>query len=60
MVALSISALGPTLLTMDVWIDDRHRPSFPPAGPWRPRLPVQPALSSAQLCWLSALWMLSL
>ena len=28
MVALSISGLGPTLLTMDVWVDDRHWPFF--------------------------------
>lgn len=28
MVAVFISGLGPTLLTMDVWIDDRHWPLF--------------------------------
>lgn len=38
---------GPTLLNRDVWIDDRHWPFFPPAGPWRPGLPVQPRLCSA-------------
>lgn len=29
MVAVFISGLGPTLLTMDVCRDDRHRPFFP-------------------------------
>lgn len=28
MVAVSIFGLGPTLLTMDMWIDDRHWPFF--------------------------------
>lgn len=28
MMAVFISGLGPTLLTMDVWIDDRHWPFF--------------------------------
>lgn len=28
MVAVFISGLGPTLLAMDVWIDDRHWPFF--------------------------------
>lgn len=47
MVAVFICGLGPTLLTMDVWIDDRHWPFLLPAGPRRPGLPVQPELSSA-------------
>lgn len=49
MVVVFIPGLGPTLLTTDLWIDDRYCPPPPllHAGPWRPGLPDQPP---AQFC----------
>ncbi|MEQ2287979.1 hypothetical protein AMECASPLE_018306 [Ameca splendens] len=59
-VVVFIPGLGPRLLTTDLWIDDRHGPFFPMLVHGDLASLFSPLLSSAQLCWLLALWMLRL